>query len=118
MTNGYLRVNTATEPGAGITSETMQFHGAAQRYALTGGATSVAELFTTASAGTGQPAVAWRSVGSNGGQVATFTFDLAQSVIQTRQGNPAWAGTERDGQTTDPLGRPCSSAARAPTGWT
>ena len=99
VTNGYLRVNTATEPGAGITSETMQFHGAAQRYALTGGATSVAELFTTASAGTGQPAVAWRSVGSNGGQVATFTFDLAQSVIQTRQGNPAWAGTERDGET-------------------
>ena len=98
VSNGYIRVATSTEPGAGITAETMQFHGTAQRYSLTGGATSVAELYTTATAGTGQPAVAWRSVGTNGGQVATFAYDLAQSVIQTRQGNPAWAGTERDGQ--------------------
>ncbi|WP_426244008.1 DUF4082 domain-containing protein [Nocardioides sp. LHG3406-4] len=95
VANGYLRVDAATEPGAGITTETMQFHGTANRYALSG-ATSVAELFTTATAGTGQPAVAWRSVGSSGGQVATFAYDLAQSVIWTRQGNPAWAGTNRD----------------------
>ena len=25
-------------------------------------------------------------------------YDLATSVVYTRQGNPAWAGTERDGQ--------------------
>ncbi len=98
VTNGYLRVNAATEPGAGITTETMQYHGTANRYALNGAA-SVAELFTTATAGTGQPAVAWRSVGANGGQVATFAYDLATSVIWTRQGNPAWAGTNRDGMT-------------------
>jgi hypothetical protein len=33
-----------------------------------------------------------------GGQAAAFTFDLARSIVQTRQGNPAWAGQERDGQ--------------------
>ena len=38
-----------------------------------------------------------RSVGSAGGQAAAFTFDLARSIVQTRQGNPAWAGQERDG---------------------
>ena len=38
-----------------------------------------------------------RAVGSNGGQVAAFTYDLAKSVIYTRQGNPAWSGQERDG---------------------
>ena len=38
-----------------------------------------------------------RSVGSNGGQAAAFTYDLARSVVYTRQGNPAWAGQERDG---------------------
>ena len=27
-----------------------------------------------------------------------FTYDLAKSVIYTRQGNPLWAGDERDGQ--------------------
>jgi hypothetical protein len=38
-------------------------------------------------------------VGSSGGQAAAFAFDLARSIVQTRQGNPAWAGQERDGQT-------------------
>jgi hypothetical protein len=33
-----------------------------------------------------------------GGQAAAFTYDLARSVVYTRQGNPAWAGQERDGQ--------------------
>jgi hypothetical protein len=38
-------------------------------------------------------------VGTQGGQAAAFTYDLARSVVYTRQGNPAWAGQERDGQT-------------------
>ena len=38
-----------------------------------------------------------RSVGSAGGEAAAFAFDLARSVVYTRQGNPAWAGQERDG---------------------
>ena len=31
------------------------------------------------------------------GQAAAFTYDLARSVVYTRQGNPDWAGQERDG---------------------
>ena len=38
-----------------------------------------------------------KSVGTNGGQAAAFTYDLARSVVYTRQGNPAWAGQARDG---------------------
>ena len=45
------------------------------------------------------PAVTLRSVGASGGQAAAFMYDLATSIVYTRQGNPAWAGTERDGQT-------------------
>ena len=97
VAQGYLAVNAASEAGAGITTATMQFHGTANRYALNG-ASSVATLYTTATASTGLPAVTVRSVGSNGGQVATFAFDLARSVIATRQGNIAWAGQNRDGQ--------------------
>ena len=37
-----------------------------------------------------------RSVGSNGGHAAAFTYDLARSIVYTRQGNPAWSGDERD----------------------
>ena len=47
VTDGYLAVNAASEPGAGITTDTMQFHGTANRYALNG-ATTVATLYSTA----------------------------------------------------------------------
>ncbi len=53
--------------------------------------------YSSATTATTNPAVTLRSVGSNGGQAAAFTYDLARSVVYTRQGNPAWAGQERDG---------------------
>ena len=59
-----------------------------------------------ATTATTSPAVTLRSVGSNGGQAAAFTYDLARSVVYTRQGNPAWAGQDRDGILPDPPERP------------
>ena len=76
----------------------MQFHGTADRY-VTNGASTLATLFSNSSTSTPNPAVTVRNVGSNGGQAAAFTFDLARSIVYTRQGNPAWAGQERDGTT-------------------
>jgi Concanavalin A-like lectin/glucanases superfamily/Bacterial Ig-like domain/Bacterial Ig domain len=96
LANAYMRVQTGAAPGAGIVGETMQFHGTADRYTLNG-ATAVATLYSNASTATSNPAVTLRSVGSNGGQAAAFTYDLARSVSLTRQGNPAWSGTDRDG---------------------
>jgi Domain of unknown function (DUF4082)/Bacterial Ig-like domain len=98
LADSYLAVNTSVEAAAGITAETMQYHGTADRYSLNG-ATSVANLYSNASTATTDPAVTLRTVGANGGQVAAFTYDLARSVVYTRQGNPAWAGQERDGVT-------------------
>ncbi len=94
---GYLAVDTSTAPGNGITAESMQFHGSANRYTLSG-ATPVATLLTDATTSTSNPAVTWRPVGANGGHAGAFAFDLARSIVQTRQGNPAWSGQERDGQ--------------------
>ncbi len=74
----------------------MQFHGTADRYPLAG-ATTVATLYTDATTATSNPAVTLRASGPNGGQAAAFTYDLARSVVYTRQGNPAWSGQERDG---------------------
>ena len=113
----------------------MQFHGTADRYTLNG-ATAVATLYSTATTATANPAVTLRTVGTNGGQAAAFTYDLARSVVYTRQGNPAWAGQERDGiapirsddsssaavrarlgrpgQGRDPAGRRAAAAARQP----
>jgi N,N-dimethylformamidase beta subunit-like protein/uncharacterized protein DUF4082/cadherin-like protein/Big-like domain-containing protein/purple acid phosphatase-like protein len=96
LANSYLLVDTAPGLGAGIVDQTIQYHGPADRYSLDG-ATSVATLYSNATTSTTFPAVTVRNVGSNGGQAAAFTYDLARSVVYTRQGNPEWAGKERDG---------------------
>jgi hypothetical protein len=94
--NAYLQVDTTAAPGAGIAGATMQYHGTADRYTLNG-ATAVATQYSNSTTATTNPAVTLRAVGSSGGQAAAFTFDLARSVVYTRQGNPAWEGQERDG---------------------
>ena len=91
----YLLVNTSSGPGAGIVNETIQYHGTADLYNLSG-ASSLAALYSDATTMTSNPAVTVKAVGGNGGQAAAFVYDLARSVIYTRQGNPAWAGQERD----------------------
>jgi WD40 repeat protein len=96
LSNNYLLIDTSKAPGNGLVNQTIQFHGTADRYTLNG-ATSVATLYTNATTATSNPAVTLHSVGSNGGQAAAFTYDLARSIIYTRQGNPDWAGQERDG---------------------
>ncbi len=96
LSEGYLLVNTASNPGIGIVGQTIQFHGTADRYTLNG-ASSLATLYADASTATPNPAVTLRSVGSSGGQVAALTFDLARSIVLTRQGNPAWVNQDRDG---------------------
>jgi hypothetical protein len=94
LSNAYLRVDTASQPGRGLVGQTIQFHGIADLYAPNGAA-ALATLYTDAATPTVSPAVTLRAVGS--GYAAAFTFDLARSVVYTRQGNPAWAGDERDG---------------------
>ncbi|MEU8241821.1 DUF4082 domain-containing protein [Actinoplanes missouriensis] len=96
LAEAYLKVDTSSSPGAGITDQTIQYHGAADRYTLNG-ARAVATLYSTATTATVNPAVSLVNVGSSGGQAAAFSFDLAQSLVHTRQGNPAWDGQERDG---------------------
>jgi len=96
LSNAYLLVDTSQPPGNGIVNQSIQFHGAADRYALNGAA-GLAMLYDTATTASVNPAVTLRSVGANGGQAAAFAYDLATSIVYTRQGNPAWAAQERDG---------------------
>jgi len=96
LADGYLLVDTSSDPGSGIVGETIQFHGVADLYNVTTG-TTVATIYSDADSQTSSPAVTLRSVGGNGGQAAAFAYDLARSVVYTRQGNPAWAGQDRDG---------------------
>jgi hypothetical protein len=83
-------------PGAGLVNQTIQYHGTADLYTLAD-ASQLATLFSDATTATPSPAVTLRNVGASGGQAVAFTYDLARSVVYTRQGNPAWSGQERDG---------------------
>ena len=96
LANGYMKVDPGSASGAGIDPQTLQFHGTADRYTLNG-AQEVAALYADAVTETPNPAVSLRDVGTSGGQAAAFAYDLARSVVYTRQGNPAWAGQKRDG---------------------
>ena len=124
LANGYLKVDTATAPRRRASS--------ARRSSSTAPPTATRPTrrpddrhasSRTPTTATANPAVTLRSVGANGGQAAAFTYDLARSVVYTRQGNPAWAGQERDGRggrrsapTTSSSGpRPATSS---PTGST
>jgi len=93
LDNGYLLVDTSVSPGSGIVGQTIQFHGTADRYTLSG-ATSIAMLYETASTATTNPAVTLKTVGA--GKAAAFTYDLAKSISYTHQGNPDWAAQDRD----------------------
>lgn len=97
LNEGHLLIDTARAPGHGIVDETIRYHGAADLYRLKEGTTEVARLYSNLSNATPNPAITVRTVGKAGGEAAAFTYDLARSVVYTRQGNPAWVGDERDG---------------------
>jgi hypothetical protein len=97
VANGYIAINGSSASGSGLPTTPLQFHGSAERYTAAAGTRVAATLYSDSSTSTGDPAVLVRDVGTAGGSAVTFAFDLAQSVIQTRQGNPLWAGDERDG---------------------
>ncbi len=90
LLEGYLAVDATTAPGAGICDVPMQFHGAADLYDPQGSRV-VATLLADRSTPIHHPAVTVHDVGTEGGCAAAFTFDLARSIVYTRQGNPAWA---------------------------
>ena len=91
LSEGYIKINTASAPGKGIVGDTIQYHTAADRYGLAG-ATSVATLYSDASTATLNPAVTIRSVGE--GYAAAFAYDLPKSITALHQGNSAWANND------------------------
>ena len=87
----FLAVDTGQQPGSGIYAQSMQYHGVAANYTLNG-ASSLATLYNDIDTASSNPAATIHTFGS--GKAATFAFDLAKSIVLTRQGNPAWKDTE------------------------
>lgn len=98
LSDRYLLVNTSSAPGAGIVAQTIQYHSTADLYTLSG-ASTVATLYSTATIPTSNPAISLRTgIGTGAGRAVAFAYDLARSIVLTRQGNPAWAGQARINQ--------------------
>jgi len=100
LSDAYVLMTTASGPGVGLVGQTIQFHGPADLYTVNG-ATTYATLYSSSSTATSNPAVTLATAGS--GQAAAFTYDLARSVVYTREGNPAWTGQARDSANAPPI---------------
>jgi hypothetical protein len=94
LTDGYLKMNGAG-PAQGLTTATLQIHGTSDRYTTLGGAVVIAQLYSDATTATAYPAV----VSSADGHAVAFMYDLAHNVVYSRQGNPANANVDADGDT-------------------
>jgi len=86
LAEGWLKINTATPYTTALEAQAMKYHGTADRYTLNG-ATALATLYTDPTTATASPAVAINNFGT--GKAILFSFDLTQSIVLMRQGNPA-----------------------------
>ncbi len=91
---GYIKIRPDNVQSGGITTKAMQFHGTAAKCKLNGG-TTIAELFEDKNSLEGFPAVVINDYGK--GSSIAFLYNLPQSIVYTRQGNPMHAGIEKDG---------------------
>ncbi|HEY6977508.1 MAG TPA: hypothetical protein VH396_14520 [Chitinophagaceae bacterium] len=93
LTEAYIKIDTLSGTGKGLLRETLQFHGTADLYKLSG-CTKIASLYTSATDSTNSPAVVMNNYGL--GHAIAFTYNLPQSIAYTRQGNHLFAGQEKD----------------------
>lgn len=97
INEGYIKIDTSTIIGSGLESRTMKFHGSANKYVTDkkSNTSIVASLFKSTE-DLRLPAVISNAYGS--GYAVAFSYDLCKSIIYMRQGNPEWAGLDRDGE--------------------
>ena len=92
QTDGYLKMS-GTGPSQGLSTVTLQIHGTSDRYSTVVGAIVQAQMYSNATTSTPYPAV----VTSSSGHGTAFMYDLARNIAYMRQGNPANANVDTDG---------------------
>ncbi len=91
---GYISIDTGTEIGKGLIPGTLQFHGIADRYFLSG-CKKIVSFYEDSGRSTTYPAIVVNEYGK--GHSMAFLYNLNQSIVLTRQGNYRNAGEEMDG---------------------
>ena len=94
VVDGYVQFDEGSEPGRGIVRESLQLRVPAHRFTVKESAV-LAHLHTSVTDSLAGPAITLRNI--ERGHAVAYSYDLAQSVIRTRQGNPEWINQERDG---------------------
>ncbi len=94
--DAYILINSGTDIGQGLISQTLQLHSTADKYILKGGKI-IAALYKDAFISTEYPAVITNEYGK--GHAMCFSYNLPQNIAYTRQGNYHDAGKEMDGIT-------------------
>jgi hypothetical protein len=94
ISEGYISVDTLTDVGQGLTNMTIRIHSCFEKYSIRGGE-KLASIYKDAKIITRYPALVSNHFGS--GYAYAFSFNLPESVVFTRQGNPLAAGKELDG---------------------
>ena len=94
LKEGYIKIGSGSSAGKGFVTDPLRFHGESDQYRVNG-ATILASLWRTESEPIGAPAVFLHPWGK--GNAAAFSYNLPESIVLTRQGNPRLAGQEKDG---------------------
>ena len=92
--DAYIKLDSNAAAAKGLVNIPIQFHGYADRY-VSGTTIPLAYIYKGPESATPYPAVFMKPFGR--GKLAVFSYDLARSIVYTRQGNPLWSGIERDG---------------------
>ena len=92
---GYLALDQGHQMAKGFTGEALQVHGESDQYRLAG-ADVIAWFSDNLGVPGNFPAVTSHSFGL--GTAVLWAYDLAKSIVLTRQGNPDQVGVETDGR--------------------
>ena len=94
INEGYIGINPLSEYGKGLTAATLQFYGNADKY-IAKDAEIIAEIFDRHDQTSGFPGVVKNDYRK--GHTVAFLYNLPKNIVYTRQGNPEFAGIEKDG---------------------
>jgi hypothetical protein len=94
ISGGYIAFDQNCEQCKGLSNAKLQFHGSADKYILKRGKT-IATIFGEKAKTEGFPGIVINNYGK--GLTVAFSYNLPKSIVYTRQGNPLFAGIEKDG---------------------
>ncbi len=92
--NAYVQINNKTDQGKGLTGSLFRVHSRGEIYANEQ-AEVIATFHADTLAGKNYPAVVSHNYGE--GTAVAFLYNLPENIVYSRQGNPYYAGEEKDG---------------------